>query len=708
MNASVSMYRSLFGLFVALLVTGTFGCGLFDDVQPAATKMDPANLTIDPETRDMKVGETFSIELSTPNGDTVPAAETDWVSKDEKVATVDKEGVVTAVGQGSTTIEATWKGATKKVGVSTSIKINDISISSDNVDLNLGKTKTLSAKVVGPNDYDLSGMVNLDWSSTDSKIAEVDGDGVVKAKAAGTATIKASKQGKTGKTVVTVKRPTKSIDVSHDKMQLAVGESRCATATPKDNAGAEIEGRSVSWKSGDEMVAKVSQEEAQKGKVTAQNAGTTKITATSQSASKKFSVEVSKWAAISSGRSFSCGVTTAGNTYCWGADDNGQLGDGPTQGSGSGSSSNPVPVEPSSMDGSLPKFEELYGGANHTCALAENGEFSCWGDNRAAQVGVGRSPSTVPPPTKVNISGKVADLALGFAHTCAALDNGSVFCWGATGCGQSGGDGQKSTCTKDLSFSGGSPTPSPLNANQSFTQVAAGHNHTCGIAEDGNVYCWGRTSDGQLGNGEVQGLMNDPDGKDRHFTKTPQQVSLGSGASGPATPIKGIAAGDHVTCILDSSDAIWCWGRNDFDQAGPNCHEHSKSSFDVCTTPSKVPFKGGGTPGELYDGSTHMCMTNQSGLAFCWGRGAAGELGHMQGGGSGYSEPQPEFKVAASGVKFVSIESDRNHNCGVTQSGEVRCWGANDAGQIGNGSTSSTQPALPTGLTFAKTCASTD
>jgi alpha-tubulin suppressor-like RCC1 family protein len=188
-------------------------------------------------------------------------------------------------------------------------------------------------------------------------------------------------------------------------------------------------------------------------------------------------------AAVATGSAHTCAVRSDGAVLCWGAGDQGQLGDG----SNSGRALAGAPLVKS---GAPLSAVAIAAGAAHTCVAESGGEVWCWGNGERGQLGDGTA-SGAPTPTAVSsLPAAAAAVAAGGAHSCAALIDGRVFCWGADDQGQLG-DG----ATVD------SPTPVAVAALTGAVQVAAGSAHSCARARDGSLWCWGSNRSGQLGDG---------------------------------------------------------------------------------------------------------------------------------------------------------------------------------------------------------------
>ncbi len=227
-------------------------------------------------------------------------------------------------------------------------------------------------------------------------------------------------------------------------------------------------------------------------------------------------------------------------------------------------------------------------------------------------------------------------------------------CWGFNGWGQLG-DGSNASTT----------TPQPVTGLASgVAAIVGGTLHTCALTTAGAVQCWGDNSSGQLGDGSTAAKS------------TPQFVTgLGSG-------VAAIAAGGDHTCALTTAGATQCWGNNAFGQLGDG-------STTVKTSPQAVTGLGSGVVA-LAVGVHHTCALTTAGAMQCWGRNQAGQLG--DGSTTGKTTPHAVTSLA-SGV--AAIAAGTRHTCALTTAGTVQCWGNNNNGQLGDGSTTNQSTPQP-------------
>ena len=301
------------------------------------------------------------------------------------------------------------------------------------------------------------------------------------------------------------------------------------------------------------------------------------------------------FSAIAAGETHSCGILTNGDAYCWGSNDNGELGDG---------TSSPRNV-PTAVAGGF-KFTAIDAGLDYTCGLVQGGAGAvrCWGLGTDGQLGDGTVNSR-NTPTLVGGGHSFASISTGAAHTCGleAGGTGVVFCWGTNPFGRLG-DG--TTTNRVL--------PTPVAGSVSFASVAAGSTHTCGVSTAGAGYCWGRGLSGRLGTGNLLDQTG------------PAAVSGG-------LTFQSISASAGQSCGLTTTGAAYCWGFNGSGELGDG-------SFTNRSVPTAV--QGGLTFTLLVAGAERTCGRSSAGGAYCWGRNDGGAVG--DGTFEGKQKPVGVFK----------------------------------------------------------------
>ena len=246
---------------------------------------------------------------------------------------------------------------------------------------------------------------------------------------------------------------------------------------------------------------------------------------------------------ISSNEFSTCAVTTSGAVKCWGGNFNGNLGNGTTV-----DSSTPVNVT-----GLSSGVASISVGHDHACAVTTAGAAKCWGWNMYGQLGNGMNATSLIP---VNVSGfgsGVASISNGEVHTCAKLDTGEVKCWGYNGYGQLGNG---TTVNSNI----------PVNVTGLTSGVAgisSRSSHTCAVTTAGGVKCWGRNSDGQLGNGTTTNSL------------------IPSPVAGLTSGVASIASGEFHACAMMADGYSKCWGQNFAGKLGNGTTVNSNTPVDV-------------------------------------------------------------------------------------------------------------------------------
>ncbi|MEC7280146.1 MAG: FG-GAP-like repeat-containing protein, partial [Candidatus Thermoplasmatota archaeon] len=204
-----------------------------------------------------------------------------------------------------------------------------------------------------------------------------------------------------------------------------------------------------------------------------------------------------------------CAIDDNGDLKCWGSDQYGQLGTPGTAQLLTSPPSTPIDLGPGRTAVAVDT-----GGIGQTCAILDNGDLKCWGNNDYGQLGDGTTTSrTSPSSTPVNLgAGRTAvAVSVGTYHTCAILDNGDLKCWGGDYHGQLG-DG---TTTVEGNYQTSrvlSPPSTPVDLGTGRTAVAVDTNgvSTCAILDNGGLKCWGAGGNGMLGDGTTTSRNSPP------------------------------------------------------------------------------------------------------------------------------------------------------------------------------------------------------
>ena len=298
--------------------------------------------------------------------------------------------------------------------------------------------------------------------------------------------------------------------------------------------------------------------------------------------------------AVSAGGSHTCAILDNGELKCWGWDDKGQLGDG------GGSSNTYAPSSTAINLGTGRTAVAVSAGYRHTCAILDNGELKCWGEDYYGQLGdgLGNSGNYAPSSTPIDLgTGRTAvAVSAGSFHTCAILDNGDLKCWGSDARGQLGDGG---TIIANDKEEAPSTTAIDLGTGRTAVAVSTGTAHTCALLDNGDLKCWGRDDFGQVG-----------DGGSNTDQTSPRAIDLGTGRTAVA-----VSAGGYHTCaILDNGD-LKCWGSDNYGMLGDGgitAHTNAPSStaIDLGTGRTAVAVSAGGY---------HTSVILDNGTMYSWG-----------------------------------------------------------------------------------------
>lgn len=292
-----------------------------------------------------------------------------------------------------------------------------------------------------------------------------------------------------------------------------------------------------------------------------------------------------------------------------------------------------------------PQFRVVVAGGEHACGITVGGELRCWGRNDTGQVGDGTRTDAYVSRAVIGLGSGVVSVTAGGNHTCALLSDGQVRCWGDNDKGQLGDGSRRDRLV---------PTAVPGLAD--IASVRAGGAYTCAVTTSGQARCWGENANGQLGDGT-------------RITRLAPVAVVGLGRVRQIAP----SLRSH-TCAVTTAGGVRCWGLNYFGQLGDG---------SVTERLSPVPARGlDRDVAAVAAGGYFTCARTAAGAVKCWGYNASGQLGD----GSLTTRHTP---VAVSGYAFggaAGLTAGEDHACIRTSAGwSMKCWGANDASQLGDG-----------------------
>lgn len=323
----------------------------------------------------------------------------------------------------------------------------------------------------------------------------------------------------------------------------------------------------------------------------------------------------------------------------------------------------PPPADTTPKALPLSGFKAITAGGSHSCfAKNKDGSLSCWGSNSSGQIGR-TNTADASSPTRVSQAVLWQNISGGYSHSCGvAIDEQPdpadsthkiplhrLYCWGDNSRGAIGY---------------GTTVPvyyEPMRLiDDDWSSASAGNNHSCAIRLDNSLWCWGDNSNAQLGHTPAD-------------NRRPSQ--LGSGRDWGS-----VSASDQFTCALKKDQSLWCWGRNDQSQFGD-------SSTTAASTPKLI---GDWVWKAIATGQAHVCGIRSDDTLWCWGNNSHGQIGN----GTVTGQPAPFQIIAGGNSHWSAVTTGQRHSCALTKPADeladksLWCWGGNETGQLGIGSTS--------------------
>lgn len=343
--------------------------------------------------------------------------------------------------------------------------------------------------------------------------------------------------------------------------------------------------------------------------------------------------------AVAAGRGHSLAILDGGRVVAWGANDEGQLGDGTRTDRAA-----PVPVRaPDRAAGFLTGAVAVAADTDFSMALLSNGTVVTWGTGDAGQRGIGRRRSPLTPTTVKDVDGKgplsgVTAIAADGRTELALLKNGTVLGWGANNYGMVGdGTTQNRSLPRQVRGLDGAP------ALTGVVQISIGGQHGMARLRDGTVVSWGRNDSGQLGDGTQ---------RDRGV---PGHV-IGLHGLPILRNVVAITSGEKHNFALRGDGTVVAWGNNVSGQLGNGTVSDSPRPVSVVGAQSTL-LRG---VAQVYAGESYGVVVLTDGTTLTWGSGGKGQLGS----GNRVPRSRPGPIVLAGGRaagKIVGVGTGQRH-----------------------------------------------
>lgn len=326
-----------------------------------------------------------------------------------------------------------------------------------------------------------------------------------------------------------------------------------------------------------------------------------------------------------------------------------------------------------------------------TCALRSDKSIFCWGQNHLQTLLEQKIIASAIPIRARNINNAVS-ITAGLEHTCALLEGGTVSCWGDRGEGKLG---------NPASIALGQ-TPVTPHRVEGATSVSSNYKSTCVLHQSGNISCWGNNWAGQLGDGETGWGEFGPD----NFSPWPVYTD------GISDAIQ-VATGGNHTCALHQDKSVSCWGSNNFGTLGNGEDGHNLPLYGFLVETEPVKVLSINDASTISTGLHHTCALHTDETISCWGLDNHGQLGDGESDfatvdfSALFSTANIPTPVKVKGITNAkAVASGTNHSCALHNDATVSCWGNNLSGQLGDGTTtSSNSPIKVSGISDVSTIA---
>lgn len=380
----------------------------------------------------------------------------------------------------------------------------------------------------------------------------------------------------------------------------------------------------------------------------------------------------------------SCGIAGDNDSFCWGWDSRGQLGE-------NADGNNSDELVPSEMDTSALTsgtwFTTISTGGFHGCGITNDNRTFCWGSDQDGQVGDTDDGDNFDEniPVAVDVSALnpgtyFVSVSVGGSHSCGLANDNVAYCWGRDNNGQLGNDAAMVSQDAPVAVS-----TATLNPDTYFTSIDAGILQACGIANDNVAYCWGNDQNGRLGeNGDGD---NNPE---------PLPVPVDTSNLNPGRYFVRIDTNGSHSCGLSNDNLLYCWGWDVNGQLGEDA-DGDNNDEPIPVPIDTTAFQPGAFVTSFAVGGQHTCVITNDDRAYCWGSDASGQLGEDADGDNSSENTAVALDTSNlnSGTYFVSLSAGGSHSCGLANDGVAYCWGSNVQGRLGIGNENSQNIPVP-------------
>lgn len=340
---------------------------------------------------------------------------------------------------------------------------------------------------------------------------------------------------------------------------------------------------------------------------------------------------------VTSQAAHSFGIKQDGSLWAWGANGEGQLGDGTFTNR----------LTPKRI-GTGTNWSKIATGEYHTLAIKTDGTLWAWGNNSDGELGNGNYTGFASP-IQIGSSTQWVAVAAGSNFSLALKSDGTLWAWGNNQAGQLG---IGNTTPKNV--------PTQVGVSTNWGVISAGNLHAAAIRTTGTLWTWGKNINGQLGQGTNTNSLS-----------SPTQV-------GALSTWKTVSAGSEFTVATKTNNSLWTWGSNTYGQLGlgNTTDKNTPTQVGTFTTWDMVAA-----------GKGHVVASRTYGAVFAWGYNFHGQIGN--GNNTNVLTPGLLF----NSDDFLSVAAGNQFSGAIDEDGNLYTWGFNDLGQLGNGTNTSDNEA---------------